>query len=155
MGNRAETRKGFSALQVFGIVVLVVVLTAVGTIFAARFWFFPSPFKPVMLSQQEEMKLDNKLQSFEMLVYSPENKRGDNRSSENEKLSGGHLKPEAYTEVGASRTITLTEREINALLAKNTDLADKLAIDFADNLVSARMLIPVDTDFPILGGQVL
>ncbi|MEA3545081.1 MAG: arginine N-succinyltransferase, partial [Thermodesulfobacteriota bacterium] len=121
----------------------------------ARFWFFPSPFKPIMLSQQEEKKLDNKLQSFEMLVYSPVNKLGDNLNSGNEKLSAGRLKPEAYTEVGASRTITLTEREINALLAKNTDLAGKLAIDLADNLVSARMLIPVDPDFPILGGKVL
>ena len=157
MADQGEKKKGFSGVQVLGIVVLVVVLTVAGTIFAARFWFFPSPFNPVVLSQQEEKKLNNKLQNFEMLIHSPANKPGDNRSITTgaETPPNGSLKPEAYTEVGASRSITLSEREINALLAKNTDLAGKLAIDLADNLVSAKMLIPVDPDFPMLGGKTL
>jgi hypothetical protein len=57
--------------------------------------------------------------------------------------------------VGAAREIALSERELNALLAKNTDLARKLAIDLSGDLVSARLLVPVDPDFPILGGQTL
>jgi hypothetical protein len=44
---------------------------------------------------------------------------------------------------------------MNALLAKNTDLAQKLAIDLADNLVSAKLLIPLEEDFPVLGGKTL
>ena len=40
-------------------------------------------------------------------------------------------------------------------MAKNTDLARKLAIDLSDNLMSAKLLIPVDEDFPIMGGQIL
>jgi hypothetical protein len=67
----------------------------------------------------------------------------------------GPLEPEAYSEEGASREIRLTEREINAMIARNTDLADKVAIDLADDLVSLRMLIPVDPDFPFLGGKTL
>lgn len=65
------------------------------------------------------------------------------------------LEPEAYSEVGADRSISLSERELNALLAKNTDLARKLAIDLSENLMSAKLLVPVDEDFPILGGQIL
>ena len=41
------------------------------------------------------------------------------------------------------------------MLAKNTDLAEKLAIDLSDNLASARIIIPLDPDLPILGGKTL
>ena len=68
---------------------------------------------------------------------------------------GKDLQPERYTETDANREIILTERELNALLAKNTDLASKLAIDLAEDLASAKLLIPLDEEFPILGGKTL
>lgn len=67
----------------------------------------------------------------------------------------GFLEPEAYSERNAPREIIFTERELNALLAKNTDLAQKLAIDLASSLVSAKLLVPLEEDFPILGGKTL
>ena len=67
----------------------------------------------------------------------------------------GALRPEAYSEEGANREITFSEREINSLVANNTDLAEKMAIDFAQDLVSLRLLIPVDPDFPVMGGKTL
>ena len=60
--TQQESRKGFSGLQVFGIAVLVMIVAVAGTIFAARAWFFPRPFKPVVLSQQEEKRLERKLE---------------------------------------------------------------------------------------------
>ncbi|MDF0678332.1 MAG: hypothetical protein P0107_04560 [Nitrosomonas sp.] len=39
------------------------------------------------------------------------------------------------------------------IAGQNTDLAQKLAIDFSDDLVSARLLLPLDEDFPVLGGK--
>ena len=65
------------------------------------------------------------------------------------------LEPEPYTEKGAKREISFSEKELNALLAKNTDLSDKLAIDLADNLVSAKIIMPLDPDFPVFGGKTL
>ena len=65
------------------------------------------------------------------------------------------LVPEPYSEVNAKREITFSEKELNAMLAKNTDLADKVAIDLADNLASARIVMPLDPDFPFLGGKTL
>ena len=53
------------------------------------------------------------------------------------------------------REIAFTEKELNGLLAKNTDLARRLAIDLSDDLVSAKLLVPVDPDFPIFGGKIL
>ena len=41
------------------------------------------------------------------------------------------------------------------MVAKNTDLAEKVAIDLAENMVSIKLLIPLDPDFPFLGGKTL
>ena len=69
--TQQESRKGFSGLQVFGIAVLVMIVAVAGTIFAARAWFFPRPFKPVVLSQQEEKRLERKLELLDRQVYKP------------------------------------------------------------------------------------
>lgn len=152
-----ESRKGFSGLQVFGIAVLVMIIAVAGTIFAARVWFFPRPFKPVVLSQQEEKRLEHKLEQLERPGYKrlPATKASKAKPQKNDWLSDGRLKPEAYSEEGASREINLSERELNGLLAKNTDLARKMAIDLSEDLVSARLLLPVDPDFPLFGGKTL
>ena len=44
---------------------------------------------------------------------------------------------------------------MKALLARNTDLARKLALDLSEDLVSAKLLVPVDPDFPVMGGKIL
>ena len=41
------------------------------------------------------------------------------------------------------------------MLAHNTDLANKLAIDLSDNLASAKLLVDLDPDMPVLGGKTL
>lgn len=44
---------------------------------------------------------------------------------------------------------------MNALLASNADLARRFAVDLSANLASAKILIPVDPDMPILGGKTI
>ena len=71
-------------------------------------------------------------------------------------VQGRHLSNRNVTaRKGADREISFTEREINSMLAKNTDLADKFAIDLSDDMASAKLLIPLDPDFPFLGGKTL
>jgi hypothetical protein len=127
-------------------VILVVIIVMAATA-GLSYWFlsqyvFLREFKPVALKPEEEQALNTKLQSIGIDV-----KRQD--------PDDPFLEPEPYSEAGASREVVFTEREINALLAKNTDLARKLAIDFSDDLVSAKLLIPLDDDFPVLGGKTL
>ncbi|NOQ45936.1 MAG: arginine N-succinyltransferase [Desulfobulbaceae bacterium] len=174
--EQTKEKKGFSGLQVLGIVMGVMVATILVTLFAARAWLFPQPFTPVVLSPKEEQQLEEKLERFESLTSQPVSSRnsspdrsqraGNQRTpSANEPVSSpvkvekqtasGSLEPQAYSEEGASREINLSEREINGLLAKNTDLARKVAIDLADNLISTKILLPVDPDFPIFGGKTL
>lgn len=145
-------RTALSGLQIVGIVVAAMLITMVATLLIAKAWFFPSPFKPVVLSPTEEKQLELKLAQFDRIGTPPT----PATEQVNETPSPvPTVEPEPYSEEGASREIKLTEREINAMVAKNTDLADKMAIDFADNLVSIKMLIPMDPDFPLLGGKIL
>lgn len=141
---------GFSCKQLAAFAAGLMLLTATGTALAVKIWFFPQPFTPVALDQQEERQLQKKLERLEAVAVPP----GGSSQSENFEADG-RLRPEAYSEDGASREISFSEREINALLARNTDLADKLAVDFAENLISLRLLLPLDPDFPVMGGRIL
>lgn len=151
-GNKNATMRWS---QVLLIVLATMVLTVAGTYWVFTTYIFVSSFEPVTLSSKEEKTLQQKLRSigYDFSFSSPSS--GRDQDSGDAIGKDGFLKPEAYSEKGAKREISFTEREINALLATNTDLAQKVAIDFADDLVSARLLIPLDADFPVMGGKTL
>ncbi len=138
-------RQTFSVMQVLGIVAGAVFIATVATVFVVRIFFFPPPFTPVELSPGEQQQLTEKIEIIE-------NQAG---SKKTEYAKGGPLRPEPYSEVGARRDINFTQRELNAMLATNTDLAEKLAINLAEDMISIKLLIPLDNDFPILGGKIL
>ena len=146
-----------SRMRLFLIVLVTIIVTAGITYWVLRTWIFPSEFTPVKLSVKEEQVLDRKLERLDSLQSA--NTRGYAKARQSKKAQDeqgtDYLEPEAYSAEGADRSISLTERELNSLVAKNTDLARKLAIDLSDNLMSAKLLIPVDEDFPIMGGQIL
>jgi hypothetical protein len=140
-----------SALHLFLIILATVLVTAALTFWFVRGYIFPKEFKPVALTASEEQVLSAKLQRIDSLQSSSTATRDPGK----EESDGEFLQPEAYSEANASRSVTLTERELNGMLAKNTNMAKKLAIDLSDDLLSARLLVPVDEDFPIMGGQIL
>jgi len=120
----------------------------IASMWIVKVYLFPTEFKPITLGVEEAQTLERKLQRLD--VFEGGQKRTDKTRQDSEPLT-----PEAYSEVGARREITFSERELNALLAKNTDLAHKLAIDLAEDLLSGKLLMPVDEDFPMLGGQTI
>ncbi|XOF33178.1 MAG: arginine N-succinyltransferase [Candidatus Electrothrix sp. YB6] len=170
MNGQAEQRKGISLRQVLMIVAGTMLLTIVAMVVVIKIWLFPSPFTPVELSQKEEQQLEKKLDQLDSVAAPsrsvPYEQRRDDAvrqppaSGQQGDRQGdfddqGTLRPEAYSEEGATREITFSERELNALLANNTDLAQKMAIDLAQDLVSLRLLLPLDPDFPVMGGKTL
>lgn len=136
--------------KIIGIVVLATVVTTLLATWVIYAYLFPGAFKPVTLSAREEQALEQKLERLDSLQRRPTLHRGRQQPD-----SSDDLKPERYSESEADRQITLTEREINALLAKNTDLAARLAIDLSADLASAKLLIPLDEELPLLGGKTL
>ena len=127
------------------IVVCVAALTSGLTVWLITGILFPKEFKPVELSAHEQDVLQSKLDALSLTGAHSTN-RYDSEET---------LKPERYKEKDSQRIIHLTERELNGLLAKNTDLARKLVIDLSDDLASAKLLVPLDPDFPFLGGKTL
>jgi len=153
-----DASRRFGCLQVLGIVALAVLVTAVATIFLAKAYLLPPAFKPVVLTPAEEKALSEKLADLQRSGDDAGSKAGDSHRPEagtGREETGKALAPEPYNERGLKREVAVTERELNGLLAKNTNLADKLAIDLSDDLISAKLRLPVDEDFPILGGQIL
>jgi hypothetical protein len=137
------------------LVVAVAVVTSAATVWIVNRYLFPRSFRPVTLSEKEEKVLEEKLGRID-----PTRAPAKPPDTPGKPTAGGAkpappLEPEPYNEKGASREVTFTEREINALLAKNTDLAQKLAIDLSDNLASAKLLVPLDPDMPFFGGKTL
>lgn len=150
--------KRFGCLQVFGLIAVAVIITAGVTILIFKTYFFPSEFEPVTLNPNEEKVLNTKLEKLDSIGTNVNLHRKDilrKPSKTHQFDSSTTLEPEPYSEKSIKREIDFTERELNALLAKNTDLARKLAIDLSDDLVSAKLLLPVDEDFPVLGGKTL
>lgn len=153
--NKVEKKSG-GCLRTLGIMLLTVIISVVATIFVINHYIFPKKFDPVELNQREENTLNKKLKQFGLPTLSNESAKLSNDS--NKKASSNTpavLEPEVYSEKGAKREITFSEKELNAMLAKNTDLADKMAIDLSDNLASAKVIMPLDPDFPFLGGKTL
>ena len=151
-------KKRFGCLQVLGLLFLAVVITAGASILVFKFYFLPSEFTPVNLNPQEEKVLDEKVKTLDSISHRipSHSKDAFQKSSKSVRSdSTSAIEPEPYSEAGATREIKFTERELNGMLAKNTDLAKKLAIDLSDDLISAKLILPVDEDFPIVGGKML
>lgn len=138
-GNTAP-RRGKKLL--ITVVVLVLLLGAGYWIFTR--YLFPTSFTPVELSNKEQQQLDHKLNRLG--IDTPQRSSPQGRET---------LEPEPYREIDANREVFFSEKELNALLANNTDLANKLVIDLSDNLASAKLLVDLDPDFPVLGGKTL
>lgn len=142
-----DSNKGGGCLRTLGIMLVTVIISVIATVFVINHYLFPKKFDAVELNQREESTLNKKLKQFGLPTFSENDEK--NAKSTNE------LEPEPYSEVGAKREVSFSEKELNALLAKNTDLSDKVAIDLSDDLASAKIIVPLDPDFPVLGGKTL
>ena len=161
----AEMGKGFSGKQVLLIVLLTLLVTVVCTYIVLQRYVFLKEFTPVSLNMTETQLLNSKLQAlgFQPETSSqtippkeiPASTNHDLNAEQAETDSEDKLEPEPYSEDPQKREINLSEKELNAILANNTDLAKRLAIDLSADLASAKMLIPMQEDFPILGGKTL
>ncbi|MBI1424969.1 MAG: arginine N-succinyltransferase [Gammaproteobacteria bacterium] len=124
--------------RTFGIIVITVAVTLGIAWWVVTAYLFPTAFTPVTLNQKEQQRLNQKLGRLGITL-----------------AGETPLAPEPYRETDASRDISFSEKELNALIAHNTDLASKLAIDLSDNLASAKLLVKLDPDMPFFGGKTL
>lgn len=150
MNDELRTPRRWGCLQVLLFMLLAAALTAIASYLVFRFVLFPPAFRPVQLNAREEKTLQAKLDRLDFSAPAAPPAAGRTATP-----APGNLEPEPYRETDADRTVRFTEKELNALLARNTELADKVAIDLSQDLVSAKILIPLDEDVPVLGGKTL
>ncbi|MFO8089827.1 MAG: hypothetical protein R6U13_08330 [Desulfatiglandaceae bacterium] len=148
-GGEVQKRRsrGKRILGFFVIAVLVVILLAG---FWVKRYVYASKFTPVELTSKEQDALEWKLSRLESTRYSEPLIPGERIREQKPPLE-----PEKYSEEGATREISLTEKELNAMIASDPEVASRVAIDLSENLVSIRLVVPVDEDFPVLGGKTL
>ena len=144
--NNPESEQASNGCLKIAIIILLTAVVSIG----ATFWIltkfvFPQQFTPIELSEKEQSSLNQKLLAFQ----------GWGTANTPESQESESLQPEKYSESDEKRYVELSERELNGMLANNTDLAQRLAIDLSRDLASAKLLIPLDPDFPIMGGKTL
>jgi len=137
-GNNGQKEGRFGCLSVLGIVCIIIVVTALATGWWVKHNIYASPFTPTRLDAREQQLLNAKLSK---ITRSPD--------------SPVPLTPEPYREDDSRREIRLSEKELNSLVAKDAETAKHVAIDLDDNLISVKVLLPLDKDFPILGGKTI
>lgn len=147
----APRRGGLRAAHLVWIVLLTVLVTVAVTYWVVRTYVYARDFQPVQLDVREQQVLDAKLRR---LGYDPAPAAGP-AAGPAAKSDQDWLRPERYDEAGAERVVSFSERELNGMIANNPDLARRMAVDLDQDLVSARLLVPFDPDFPILGGKTL
>ncbi len=129
-----QKERSFGCWHVVAIVLAVMFVTALATAWWVKHNIYASEFSPTKLSIKEQTVLDAKLERIE---------------------ESGALAPVPYSEEGTRREISLTEKELNALIAKDPETAKRVAVDLSEDLVSVKLVLPVEEDVVLLGGKTL
>ena len=144
-----KTRLGL--FKVLGIIGMVIIATIILTAWWMNKNIYAAPFTPTQLTASEQQVLDSKMAQLTDQQHSAVESTGTGPAES----ATGPLKPEPYREDESNREIQLSEKELNALIAKDPEAAQYVAVDLADDLVSVKLLVPMDPEFPLLGGKTL
>lgn len=146
-----NVKSGLSIKQIILIIVGAVFLTAGlaigGTIWWVKHNFDPAPMKPVTLTEKEQQVFDSKLTAF---VDPPRAALPANMPADTPQAP---VTPPRPAEPGAeNRTLIITEREVNAYLAKQ-NLGEHVSVSFSQGQLVAGIIVSAPPDFPFLAGQ--
>jgi hypothetical protein len=112
--------------------IIAVLVVALGAI-----WWTNRPIKPVQLSAEEKVVVQQKVEAIQQVEKPAE------------------TKPAEPTYEKGKKEIVLTERELNGLLNDHTTLGQKLKLELATDAVHARYETDLDPDVPMVGGKKL
>lgn len=144
-----------------GALLLALLLVIAGV--AATLWWIQRPIRPVVLSPQEQVTVEKKIRELEggTIPLTPAAASAPAASATaasaplpSEALAASTPASDGSTYVPGSKTLRLTDREINGLLNQNTDLGDKVRLEFAKDAVNAYLAIPIPEDFPVGAGTI-
>lgn len=115
--------------------IIAVLVIGIGVV-----WWTNRPIKPVQLSAEEKVVVQQKVEAIQQDgIENP----------------AGAPKPAEPTYEKGRKEIVLTERELNGLLNEHTALGQKLKLELATDAVHARYETDLDPDVPVVGGKKL
>jgi len=141
------------------LLLVVILVTVLVTVWVVRSYFFPAPMEPVSLSVAEQQALDAKLRQLGEPPAPAEAGRAlVDLDAQGEPLvdrdaRGEPLVPELYREDASARVLFFSQRELNGLIARNPDLAERMVLHLSRDKVSATWLLDLPPDFPLMPGQ--
>lgn len=138
--------------RILGISAAVCIVLTVLGVWWIRYNLYASPFTPTFLNEHEQRVLNEKLEHLDRGA------RGQSPSpamKTDDRTGNGFLEPEPYTEDASKREIRISERELNSIIARDEEKARQVAVDLSGDMVSVKLLIPLDRDFPVLGGKTI
>lgn len=163
-GHPATPEKRRNPWKIFGIIVttLLVLLIAAGV----WWWWVNRMPRPVVLTNPEIEVLEDKLTAVSgepvvvkesQLEMQPEMiKTGDvPRPIDPILLEKDPEKRRDMMSDEDRRTIVFSEREVNGFINHNTGLADKVYLDFEDDVIVAKFAYTFEDDVPMVGGQMV
>ena len=138
--------------RILGIIALFFIVVITVSVWWIKHNLYANPFNPTKLNEREQQVLNTKLERLEQ-SFQKQGKFSGTRTDE--EMTKERLEPEDYTEDPARREIRISEKELNALIAKDEKAARQIAINLSDDMISLKLIIPVDKDLPFLGGKTL
>ncbi len=145
-GDKTKRSGCMQLLATSAVVVLIIIFIVAGWV---KYNIYASSHTPVELSTKEQTVLDSKLSLIQ------ESAQQEHGTASGHALSTTPLTPERYTEAGAKREVSFTEKELNALIANTPEAAERVAIDLSDDLVSIKLVVPMDEEILFLGGKTI
>lgn len=138
--------------RILGIIALFFIVVITVSVWWIKHNLYANPFNPTKLNEREQQVLNTKLERLEQ-SFQKQGKFSGTRIDE--EMTKGRLEPEDYIEDPARREIRISQKELNALIAKDEKAARQIAINLSDDMISLKLIIPVDKDIPFLGGKTL
>ena len=138
--------------RILGIIALFFIVVITVSVWWIKHNLYANPFNPTKLNEKEQQVLNTKLERLEQ-NFQKQGKFSGTRTDE--EMTKERLEPEGYTEDPARREIRISQKELNALIAKDEKAARQIAINLSDDMISLKLIIPVDKGFPFLGGKTL
>ena len=149
-GDKNQTKSKWP--RILGIIALFFIVVITVSVWWIKHNLYANPFNPTKLNEREQQVLNTKLERLEQ-SFQKQGKFSGTRTDE--EMTKERLEPEDYTEDPARREIRISQKELNALIAKDEKAARQIAINLSDDMISLKLVIPVDKDLPFLGGKTL
>ncbi|MES2594487.1 MAG: hypothetical protein V4662_04075 [Verrucomicrobiota bacterium] len=145
-------------LIILGSMLLTAGLAVGGTLWWYKHNFDPKPMRPVVLSDKEQAAFESKLAVFGDPPMAPVTVNIPPMPAPqvpNQAEPAVVVAPPKELKVAAgeeNRTIIITEREVNAYLAKQ-NLGENVQVSFVEGKLAAGIIVEAPPDFPVFAGQ--